>query len=98
MRLHITQLPCDEATFLAKLELYRAARESHKLTIGIPAPFPEYEVMRVIVDSGEPLEIIRDELQEQAKAVARDALAELDAAKEELEVLKTKIAQSEAAK
>lgn len=91
MKIHVTQLPCDEATFLLKLAAYRAEREAHKLTVGVPAPFPEYEIMRVIVDSGEPLVIEKDALQEQAKAAARDALAELDA-------LKAKVASLEAAK
>jgi hypothetical protein len=95
MKINATQLPCEEAEFLSKLEQYRAARAAHKLTVGVPAPFPEFEIMRVIVERGEPLTIERDALQEQAKAVARDALAELDALKAEVAaigVLKAEVA------
>jgi hypothetical protein len=88
MKIHATQLPIDEATFRAKLDAYRAEREAHRFTVNTPAPFPEYEIFRVIEDQGGALEIERDELQEQAEKVNRDALAELDE-------LKAKIAQLE---
>lgn len=105
MQIHVTQLPCEETEFLVKLEQYRVAREAHKMSMGVPAPFPEFEIMRVIVDRGQPLTIVRDSLQEQAKAVARDALAELDelkaevaeisGLKAEVDALKEKLRQAE---
>lgn len=96
MKLHITQLPCEETIFLEKLAQYRSEREAHKLTVGIPAPFPEYEIMRVIVDAGGPLEIVRDELQEQAAKVSRNALSELDLLKEEVAFLRAQMSSLDA--
>ena len=97
MKLHASALPCPEAEFLQKLDAYRASRDAHKLTVGVPAPFPEFEILRTIVDQGvDNLVIVRDELQEQAQAASRNALAELDALKAkvvELEALKEKVAQ-----
>lgn len=105
MKLHVTQLPCAELDFLSKLAAYKAEREAHALTVGVPAPFPEYEIFRTIVDRGGELIIERDELQEQAKAANRDALAELDALKSkvdekeaEIAALNAKVASLEAAR
>lgn len=95
MKFHVKQLPCEESAFLSKLEEYRRARDAHRITVGVPAPFPEYEIMRVIVDRDEPLEIVRDELQEQAKVASRDALAELDALKSEVGALKEQLSAIE---
>jgi len=52
MNLHCRQLPCRKAEFLAKLSAYNNAREAHKLTEGVPAPFPEYEILRTIYEAG----------------------------------------------
>lgn len=60
MKLHISQLPCDEPTFRSKLAAYLAELEAHKLTVGVPAPFPEYEIMRTIADQGGELEVYED--------------------------------------
>lgn len=89
MKIDIDQLPCDEAEFIAKLDAYRQARMD--AVDGEPAPFPEFEIMRVIVDRGEELEITRDSLQDQAKEAGRDALAELDALKSVVMALKKKV-------
>lgn len=97
MKIQATQLPCDEATFLQKLEAYKAEREAHALTVGVPAPFPEYEILRTICEQGGNLVIVHDELQEQAKAVNRDALAELDELKVAVAALTAKVAQLETA-
>lgn len=104
MKLHASQLPCPEPEFLQKLEAYKAERDAHALTVGVPAPWPEYEIFRTIVDQGGEIVIERDALQEQAKAVNRDALAELDALKSavaakdaEIEMLKSKVSALEAA-
>lgn len=84
MKIFVSQLPCPEQEFLTKLDAYKAARAAHRLTVGVPAPFPEYEIFRVIVDQGGVLELQYDELQEQAQAVNRNALAELDELKARL--------------
>lgn len=60
MKINEKQFPYAEEKFIADLAAYRAARDAHKLTVGVPAPFPPHEIMRVIVDSGEPLVIERD--------------------------------------
>ena len=89
MKLNVNQLPCDETLFLQKLTSYQAEMEAAKATVGVAAPFPEYEVMRTIVDSKEPLVVEHDVLQNQAKQVGRDALAELDALKARVTALET---------
>lgn len=91
MKLHTSQLPCDEATFLLKFAAYKAEREAHALTVGVPAPWPEYEIFRTIVDQGGEVVIERDPLVEEASKANRDALAELDE-------LKAKVAALEAAR
>lgn len=60
MRLHVKQLPCPRAEFEAKLAAYLAEREAHKSTVGVPAPFPEFEIMRAIADQGGACEIYDD--------------------------------------
>ena len=96
MRIHLSQLPVPEAEFVAGLNAYMQAREAHKSTVNVPAPFPEHELYRTLYERGETLEIIRDPLQEAAEPVNRDALAEMDALKSkvaELEALKTEVEQ-----
>ena len=56
MKIHVSQLPCPEAEFLAKLADYRAAVAAHRTSIGKPAPFPEYEAFRALVDSDPEIE------------------------------------------
>lgn len=46
MILHRRQLPCPKALFLSKLAAYNAAMIAHAATVGIPAPFPDYDVFR----------------------------------------------------
>lgn len=60
MLLHRNQLPCDESEFRKKLAAYIAEREAHKTTVGVPAPFPEFEILRDIADAGGALEIQDD--------------------------------------
>lgn len=52
MRLHRRQLPCPKPQFLTKLAQYQAAREAHKSTVGVAAPFPEFEILRTIYERG----------------------------------------------
>lgn len=55
-----SQLPCDEAILRVLLDDYQAAVAAHALTVGVPAPFPEYEILRVlqpgfqVIDPEEP--------------------------------------------
>jgi hypothetical protein len=60
MKLHRRQLPCLKAPFLASLENYRAAMVAHAKTEGVPAPFPDFEIMRAVYESGAPLEIVQE--------------------------------------
>ena len=60
MRLHEKQLPCPKDEFLSKLSAYTAEREAHKLTVGVPAPFPEYEILRVLYEHGGDVEVYSD--------------------------------------
>lgn len=50
MNLHYKQLPCPVDEFKAKLAAYRAAREEHRNTVDLPAPFPEFELLRTICE------------------------------------------------
>lgn len=81
MKLHISQLPCDEATFLEKLDAYKAERAAHALTVDVPAPLPEYEIFRTIVDQGGELALERDP-PPSLRELALRALAEQQAAKD----------------
>lgn len=89
MEILASQLPCEEAEFLDKFEEYKRARASAET--GEEAPFPEFEIMRVIVDRGEDVQIVRSGLQEQAKEIGRDALAELDALAAQVAALQKKV-------
>ena len=62
MNLHRRQLPCDKARFLDLLAAYSAAREAHKRTVGVPAPFPDFEILRTIVDQGGALTIEQEQI------------------------------------
>jgi len=54
-----SQLPKPEAEIRADLSAWLAAKEAHKQTVGVPAPFPEYELLNylsndfVVVDDNE---------------------------------------------
>jgi hypothetical protein len=61
MLLQKTQLPCPEPEFREKLSDYLAAREAHKLTVGMPAPLPEFEVFRTIADKGGEFAVVENE-------------------------------------
>ena len=49
LTLILSQLPVSEASFRAGLTAYRDAVAEHALTVGIPAPIPEYDVFRKIL-------------------------------------------------
>lgn len=57
MLIHVKQLPCPEAEFRTKLNEYLAARKNHAETVGVPAPFPPFEIMRTIAESGGNVDI-----------------------------------------
>lgn len=61
MLINRKQLPCDEADFREKLAAYLSEREAHKSTVGVPAPFPEFEIFRAIAESGGELAIVDNE-------------------------------------
>lgn len=60
MKLHVMQLPCDRKVFEELYQKYVSEMEAHKETKNVPAPLPEYDLMRSIYESGEPLEIFED--------------------------------------
>lgn len=63
MRIHIQQIPYTVAEFHVKLSNYLLARVAHRLTEGVPAPFPDDEIFRVFaerIEAGEPIEIYDD--------------------------------------
>lgn len=43
-----SQLPKPEAEVRADLTTWLAAKEAHKQTVGVPAPFPEYELLNYL--------------------------------------------------
>jgi hypothetical protein len=47
-----SQLPTDEATLRASLATYIAALAAHATTIDVPAPWPDFEILRNIVAAG----------------------------------------------
>jgi hypothetical protein len=52
------QLPCDETVFVQKLNDYKAAVAVHSQTTAIPAPVPEFELFRLIVERGGKVSIV----------------------------------------
>jgi hypothetical protein len=61
MNIHISRLPASEADVRAALVDYRAALEAHKLTEGVPAPWPAFEVLRDIVAAGDQFAVVVDD-------------------------------------
>lgn len=63
MRIHIRQIPFSLSEFHVRFTNYLLARTRHRLTEGVPAPFPEHEIFRVLaerIECGEPIEIYDD--------------------------------------
>lgn len=58
LRIEAGHLPCAEATLRAALQQYKDALEAHKNTVGVPAPWPDYEILRDIVANGGDFEVI----------------------------------------
>ena len=57
MKLSNSQLPVPEDLFRASLEKYKSELEAHKHTVYVPAPWPDHELLRVIVANGGDFEI-----------------------------------------
>ena len=53
-------LPVEEQDLRNALANYQAALEAHKTTVGIPAPWPAFDVLRDIVASGGELAVEDD--------------------------------------
>jgi len=60
MKLHTTQLPAPESEVRAALARYKAALAAHTKTVGEPAPWPEYECLRNLVNDIEGLIVETD--------------------------------------
>jgi hypothetical protein len=74
-RINEELLPVDEATLRASLASYHAALEAHKTTEGVPAPWPEYEILREIVAAGGEFEVIPAPLPPEATPEELEAFA-----------------------
>lgn len=88
LTIHEFQLPAPEADVRAALAAYKAALEAHSTTVGVPAPFPEYEVLRAILATGGDFTVIpavvppmppvltpNDQIDAQINEIERNALA-----------------------
>lgn len=53
-------LPATEIELRAALADYRSALDAHRLTEGVPAPWPDYDVLRDIVAAGGDFEVLDD--------------------------------------
>lgn len=87
------QLPCQEDQFRAAAERYRAALAEHAQSVGQPAPWPEYEELRVVAQHGFQFEVVdpappppppqqfvtRLEVQEAKRGVLRQRIASQEA-------------------
>lgn len=60
MIIHRTQLPCSEEEFRAELAAYQVAKDAANKVAGSPAPFPKYEMIRVLVERGESFEVVEE--------------------------------------
>ena len=56
-----SQLPAPEAVLRDALAKYVAELEAHKLTIGEPAPWPEFELLRELAQECEDFEVVVDD-------------------------------------
>ncbi len=82
MKLERAQLPIPEAEFRAKYAAYVAEREEHKATVGVPAPFPELEIFRVLYETGQEIELVEpaeDTGEPKDSALAQKRQAAIDA-------------------
>lgn len=52
------KLPANETTIRASLGKYKAELAAHKKTVGVPAPWPDFEILREIVANGEEFSVI----------------------------------------
>lgn len=84
--LYKSQLPIEESALRVALSEWHAALEQHSQTIGVPAPFPQYEILRgleqgfvVIDDSQENPEEPKtlDELKDIYTQKIDDSVAEI---------------------
>lgn len=59
VRIEVGLMPCSEVELRAALGRYKEALEQHRGTIGVPAPWPEYECLREITASGGDFEVVK---------------------------------------
>lgn len=58
MEIERERLPVQESELRASLERYLAELEAHRTSVGQPAPWPEFEILRAIAESGGELVVI----------------------------------------
>lgn len=63
--IHVSRLPADESTVRAALASYQAELAAHALTVGQPAPWPQFEILRDIVAAGGDFIAVHDDEPEQ---------------------------------
>ena len=76
--LHRSQLPDNEAQVRLSLTRYLRELEAHKKTVGVPAPWPDFEILRTIVAGGGEFLVVEDEELAKAPLTQAQALAEVD--------------------
>lgn len=93
--IHAGQMPCSENVLRQALTEYRDLLEWHKTTEGVPAPWPDHEILREIVAGGGEFTVIYPP-PPSSKELALRALAEKRAA--EAEVAQDRLLAEEALK
>lgn len=79
-------LPAAEPDLRAALVKYRSELGAHRLTVGVPAPWPDFDVLRDIVAAGGEFDVLDDlPPPPTARELALKALADEAAAKAEAE-------------
>jgi len=56
-----SQLPAPAAVLRAALAKYHGQMEAHRETVGVPAPWPDFEMVRELARDREDFEVVDDE-------------------------------------
>jgi len=79
-----SQLPKPEAEVRADLNAWLAAKEAHKQTVGVPAPFPEYELLNylesdfIVLDDNEPVPETPEQIADRERTLVLKELERID--------------------
>lgn len=61
LSIHRSRLPAEEAQVREALQAYVDALATHRLSVGEPAPWPAFEILRDIVADGGDFVVVDDE-------------------------------------